>query len=151
MYHLCTYFCYDTFMNRFLILLIVSLSLITVPSVSAAKIRVRTPIAKGVAAAVGYSKARLSRNTNSVVVTFQNLSNVKSISYTLAYKSGGTQQGAMGSITPSAASTESRDLYFGTCSHGVCTPHRNISGATLTIQSNLKNGKTHTKIYRIKI
>lgn len=137
-------------MIRFLILLIVSLSLITVPSVSAVKIRVRTPIAKGVALAVGYSKARISRNTNSVVVTFQNLSNVKSISYTLAYRSGGTEQGAMGSITSSGA-TETRDLYFGTCSHGVCTPHRNISGATLTIQSNLKNGKTHTKIYRIKI
>lgn len=138
-------------MHRLFILLIVSLSLTIVPLVSAAKIRVRTPIAKGVASGVGYSKARLSRNTNSVIVTFQNLSNVKSISYTLAYKSGGTQQGAMGSITPSGAYTETRDLYFGTCSHGVCTPHRNISGATLTITATLNNGKTNTKLYRMKI
>lgn len=138
-------------MHRFLILLIVSLSLITAPSVSAAKIRLRTPLKKTVNTAVGYSKARLSRNTNSVVVTFQNLSNVKSISYTLAYKAGGTEQGAMGSITPTGAAAETRDLYFGTCSRGVCTAHRNISGATLTIQSSLKNGKTNTKIYRIKI
>lgn len=138
-------------MHRLCILLLVSLSLISVPSVSAAKIRVRTALKKTVSTAVGYSKARLSRNTNSVIVTFQNLSNVKSISYTLSYKSGSTEQGAMGSITPTGAATETRDLYFGTCSHGVCTAHRNITGATLTIQSNLKNGKTNTKLYRIKI
>lgn len=138
-------------MHRLFILLIVSLSLTMVPSVSAAKIRVRTPVAKGVVSGVGYSKAKLSRNTNSVVVTVQNLSNVKSVSYTLAYRSGGTQQGAMGSITPSGAATETRDLYFGTCSHGVCTPHRNISGATLTITAKLNNGKTNTKLYRMKI
>lgn len=138
-------------MHRLCILLLVSLSLISVPSVSAAKIRVRMAVKKTVSTAVGYSKARLSRNTNSVIVTFQNLSNVKSISYTLSYKSGSTEQGAMGSITPTGAATETRDLYFGTCSHGVCTAHRNISGATLTIQTNLKNGKTNTKLYRIKI
>lgn len=144
-------FCYDSFMNRILILLLVSLSLLAVPSVFASKPRVRSTVTKTIATTSGYSKARLSRNTNSVVVTFVNLSNVKSISYTLSYTAGGTQQGAMGNISPSAAATETRDLYFGTCSHGVCTPHRNISGATLTIQTSLKNGKVNTKIYRIKV
>jgi hypothetical protein len=56
----------------------------------------------------------------------------------------------MGSITP-AGSTDSRDLYFGTCSHGVCTPHRGIQGATLLIETQLKSGKTHVKRYRIKV
>lgn len=144
------YFCYDCFMSRILLLFIIALSLTLVPAVNAAKIRLRPSTGKAVATSSGYSKARLSRNTNSVVVTFQNLSNVKSISYTLSYKSGSTEQGAMGSITPSGA-TETRDLYFGTCSHGVCTPHYNISGAKLVIETRLKNGRVNTKRYVIKI
>ncbi|MEK7577186.1 MAG: hypothetical protein AAB492_01030 [Patescibacteria group bacterium] len=138
-------------MNRLVIFVLASLILSIVPPVSAAKIRVRPTTGKAVVSTTGYSKAKLSRNTNSVVVTFQNLSSVKSISYVLSYKAGNTEQGAMGNITPSASATEARDLYFGTCSHGVCTEHRNITGATLTIQTSLKNGKVHTKIYRIKV
>ena len=133
------------------LLFLISLPLVIAPHVLAAKPRIRPAVSKNVAVASGYSKAKLSRNTNSVVVTFQNLSNVKSITYTLAYSANGTEQGVMGSITPSGAATETRDLYFGTCSHGVCTEHRNITKASLTVVTTLKSGKTHTKIYRIKV
>jgi hypothetical protein len=100
--------------------------------------------------ATGYSSAKLSRATNSVIVSFLNLSQVAKITYTLSYNANGVEQGAVGSITPSGGS-ENRDLYFGTCSHGVCTPHTHITGATLTVVTSLKNGKTNTKLYRIKI
>lgn len=133
------------------ILLLLSLSLMVAPHVTAAKLRVKVAAPKGTAVASGYSKAKLSRITNSVFVTFQNLSNVKSITYTLSYTGSGNEQGVMGSITPSGAATETRDLYFGTCSHGVCTEHRNIRNASLTILTTLTSGKTNTKIYRIKI
>lgn len=84
------------------------------------------------------------------MVTFVNLTNVSRITYTLSYTANGIEQGAMGSLVPSGA-TDSRDLYFGTCSHGVCTPHRGIQKATLVIETQLKSGKKNIKRYRIKI
>lgn len=141
-------------------LVISLLSLGTLPffwRAEAAKVRVRTPVVKSAVNAVsaGYSKAKLSRATNSVLVTFTNLSNVARISYTLSYtsnsRSNPQQQGVVGSLVPSGAATETRDLYFGTCSHGVCTPHYQITNAKLVIETKLKSGKTHVKVYRIKI
>jgi hypothetical protein len=99
---------------------------------------------------VGYSSVKLSRATHSIVITFSNLSNVKKVSYTLSYNANGIDQGVVGSLTPSGSS-ESRDLYFGTCSKGVCTPHSNISRATLVITTSLKSGGMTSKRYTIKI
>ena len=114
------------------------------PSVIAAKPRVRSAVSKGTGSvATGYSKAKLSRNTNSVVVTFINLGSVSRTTYTLSYTANGIEQGAVGSLVPSGASTESRDLYFGTCSHAVCTPHRGIQGASLLVETKLKSGKVN--------
>lgn len=145
-------------MRLFLIIVLLSLAALPLASaVEAAKVRVRTPVVKsaGNAVSTGYSKAKLSRATNSVVVTFINLSNVDRISYTLSYtsnsRSNPQQQGVVGSLVPSGGSTELRDLYFGTCSHGVCTPHYQITNAKLVIETKLKSGKTHVKLYRIKI
>ena len=122
-----------------------------VTPVLAAKPRVRSSAKSYVASSTsGYSKAKLSRATNSVVVTFMNLGSVSRVTYTLSYTANGVEQGAMGSITP-AGTTDSRDLYFGTCSHGVCTPHRGIQNATLIIETQLKSGKVNVKRYRIKI
>jgi hypothetical protein len=137
-------------MKRVAIVLFLSLFLVT--PVEAAKPRVRTSAAKApVATSTGYSTAKLSRGTNSVNVTFLNLSKVTRVTYTLAYTANGVEQGAMGSITPTGQSTDTRNLYFGTCSHGVCTPHRNISGATLTIETQLKSGGVNVKRYKIKL
>ena len=121
--------------------------------VHAAKPRVKKAVVKTttIANTAGYSSARLSRGTNSVIVTFRNLSKVARINYTLSYNANGVEQGVVGSLTPSGQASDSRDLYFGTCSHGVCTAHRSITGATLTIETKLKSGGTHVKRYRIKI
>lgn len=142
-------------MSKFLVLFFLSLSVTSLFShVYAAKPRIRKPVAKIAAASTtsaGYSKAKLSRATNSVVITFINLSSVEKITYTLSYSANGVEQGAMGSLVPNGTTTDSRDLYFGTCSHGVCTPHRNITGATLTIETKRKSGTTNVKRYKIKI
>ncbi|HLD24637.1 MAG TPA: hypothetical protein VJB96_01840 [Patescibacteria group bacterium] len=139
-------------MKVFIILLLSLATLTLIPSVSAAKPRVRTSGTKSSGAvATGYSKAKLSRSTNSVVVTFINLSNTSRVTYTLSYTANGIDQGAVGSLVPSGAATETRDLYFGTCSHGVCTPHRGVQKAVLLVESQLKSGKTNTKRYRIRI
>jgi hypothetical protein len=123
--------------------------LLTAPNVLAARPRVKKQSVT-TSTAVTYSKAKLSRSTNSLIVTFVNLTNVSKISYTLMYTANGIDKGDVGSLTPTGT-TESRDFYFGTCSHGVCTPHYNIRDASLLIETTLKNGRVNTKRYLIKI
>jgi hypothetical protein len=128
---------------------IIYMVLFTTP-ISAAKLRVWKSGGGGTVG-ISYSSAKLSRTTNSIIITFQNLTDVKRIQYELSYLTNGTAQGAMGTITPTGLVSDSRDLYFGTCSHGVCTPHYNITNATLLITTQLNSGGTNTKRYRIKI
>lgn len=141
-------------MKRVLILFILSVAIVGfISPVYAAKPRVKKVAVKTTAtsAATGYSSARLSRGTNSIIVTFLNLSKVSRVNYTLSYNANGVEQGVVGSLTPTGQASDSRDLYFGTCSHGVCTAHRSITGATLTVETKLKSGATHVKRYRVKI
>lgn len=138
-------------MKRIGILALFLSALLLTPPALAAKPRVKTAARSVKSVATGYSKAKLSRNTNSVVVTFLNLHSVSKITYTLSYTANGIDQGAVGSLTPSGSPTDTRDLYFGTCSHGVCTAHRGIQNASLVVETKLKSGKTNVKRYRIKI
>lgn len=116
----------------------------------AAKVRIRAPRVRA-AAGVSFSSAKLSRATNSVVVTFLNLTRAKSVTYTLSYTANGISQGVVGTLTPVGQTSDTRDLYFGTCSKGVCTPHYAIRNATLTVETTLTNGTTNVKRYRIKV
>lgn len=120
--------------------------MVPVQSISAAKKLVRGPRVT----AISFSKVSLSRPTHSAVVTFMNLSKVKRIEYALSYTANGISQGVMGSFAPAGQSTDSRDLYFGTCSKGVCTPHVGIQNATLTVTTTTTSGGTNTKRYRFK-
>lgn len=128
-----------------LIVLIFTMFVMLPSSVSAAKKRIRTPRAAGIA----YSSAKLSRSTHSIIVLFKNLAKVKRIEYTLSYSANGIPQGVVGSFVPNGQSADSRDLYFGTCSKGVCTPHYGISNAVLIVTTTLPSG-VHTKRYIIK-
>ena len=132
------------------IFLSILLLAISVQPAFAAKKRVRGTAQSTRAVGISYSSARLSRETNSVIVSFSNLSSVQSLTYMLSYTANGIEQGVGGSITPKGV-TDSRDLYLGTCSHGVCTPHYNIKNAKLTITTTLSSGATHVKLYRIKV
>ncbi len=134
-----------TLLATFLLLLF-SFSLLS-PRVYAAKKRIRAPKIAGVA----YSSARLSRGTNSIVATFLHLDKTKRVDYVLSYSANGIRQGAMGALVPTGQISDTRDLYFGTCSHGVCTPHYNIKNASLTITTTLTTGATYIKRYVVKI
>lgn len=138
---------------RFLSISIIVLMffLLSVPA-QAAKSRVikSVPAAPAkVVAGVSYSSAKLSSSARSVTVTFANLDKVAKISYMLRYEGSGQTQGVGGAITPSGI-TDSRDLYFGTCSKGVCTPHYSIKNASLTVTATLKSGGTRTKRYTLR-
>jgi len=131
-------------------MIIIMISVLLTSSVGAAKLRVRKTSGGG-GGGISYSSAKLSRSTNSIVVTFQNLTSTKRVQYELSYSANGVPQGAMGTITTTGLVSDARDLYFGTCSHGVCTPHYNITNATLVVTAQLTSGGTNTKRYRIKI
>jgi len=133
----------------FIILFLLMLtSLLLTPSVYAAKVRVRKP--RAAKTGVSYSSASVSPNTHSITLSLMNLSNVKSVTYELSYSSWEIPQGAMGSINVSGQTTDSRDLYFGTCSHGVCTPHYGLSAkASLLVCTDMTNGTQWCKRYNI--
>lgn len=133
----------------FFLLFIASSLFFEVPAY-AAKARVRR-IGVPRVAGIAYSSVRLSRSTNSVVLTFLNLNQVKSVTYTLSYIANGIPQGAVGTLSVTGQATDSRDLYFGTCSHGVCTAHYNLKNVTLLVEITLTSGRTYTKRYRIKV
>lgn len=126
--------------------------LLLTPSVHAAKSRWGMTAAtarRSTAPGVSFSSAKLSVASRSIVVSFFNLDKVSKISYLMSYTGSGQAQGVGGAITPSG-STDNRDLYFGTCSHGVCTPHYNIKNAKLLVTATLKSGGTRTKRYILR-
>ena len=102
------------------------------------------------AARAVYSTAKISHETHSAVVTFNELPGVVRFDYTLSYSANGIEEGVVGSFVPNGGGRESRDLYFGTCSKGVCTPHYGITGASLTVTATLKGGATYIKEYVMK-
>ncbi len=133
---------------KYLAVFLLFLTIVSSPSaVYAAKKRIRAPRVAGIV----YSSARLSRGTNSVVVTLLHLDKTKRVDYILNYTANGLGQGVVGSLTSTGQSSDSRDLYFGTCSKGVCTPHYNIQGATLTITTTLPSGASYIKRYRLRV
>lgn len=135
---------------------LVILFLLTFPQANspayALKKRVVVPVkSKAVkTSGVSYSQAKLSRATHSIFLTLTNLTTVSRVDYVLHYTANGLSQGAIGSAVPQGKSTDTRDVYFGTCSKGVCTPHSNITNAKLTVTTTLKSGKIHSKRYVIK-
>lgn len=93
---------------------------------------------------------RLRKDRRALLVTFSNLNVVNSFTYELTYLGSGVDQGVFGSVTPKGEASTSRELLFGTCSHGVCRYHTNISGMKFKVTATLKNGQTINKRYKVK-
>jgi len=116
--------------------------------------RVRKP-KKGSSSRVNYSskgvraRVRFRSDRRGLLINFSGFDNLKSVSYELLYNGNGLSQGVSGMAV--IGDTETKDLYFGTCSSGACTPHRNITNARLSIISVLKDGTVVLKPFRIKV
>lgn len=133
-------------------LILVLLSVIPLSPAYAAKVRVRggsTTVRR--AAGVSYVTVRKSVPTHSLKILFSNLGKVTKVSYTLQYTANGTPQGIVGSFTPTGQTSDTRDVYLGTCSSGVCTPHVNIKSIVVVIRVTLTTGATYTKVSRASI
>ena len=138
----------------FLAIFLISLLL---PSVTHAKrlLPRAVPAKSGGAAVVSTSrgvgaKVRFRGDKLAIIVDFSSLSIASSVSYNLSYATRGTSQGAGGNISPSEDST-SRELIFGTCSHGVCRYDGGITNAKFVVTTVLKNGRKVVKPFRLKV
>ncbi|MBI4153408.1 hypothetical protein HY503_00195 [Candidatus Woesebacteria bacterium] len=107
--------------------------------------KVATPT-RGVATGVKFRGDR-----RAIIVTFSNLSIATKVDYVLSYNTRGTTQGASGSLTSSAGSSVTRELLFGTCSHGVCRYDTGITNARFVVTTYLTNGKRVVKSFKLKV
>lgn len=85
-----------------------------------------------------------------ILMSFTNFNGIESAAYSFTYTTNGVAQGAGGTIRSSNNPTAVRELIFGTCSTGVCRYHSNLADARLTVTIKYGNGKSATKIFRIK-
>lgn len=90
------------------------------------------------------------KSKNVVRVFFGNLKGIKKITYVLTYIGNEVGQGIEGSFSPGKKTSFSRDLYLGTCSGKVCINHKNIKNIQLEATARYTNGKSSSKIYKIK-
>ncbi|HEX9008593.1 MAG TPA: hypothetical protein VF837_05020 [Patescibacteria group bacterium] len=81
-------------------------------------------------------------------LSFRGLGNTKGVSYNVIYSSNGIDQ-ALGGINANEKST-SRSVFLGTCSHGACTAHKNISNMRLMITYQTLDGQNITKNYKVR-
>lgn len=93
---------------------------------------------------------RIRADRKAFIVSFSNLQNASSVSYTLVYNANGQQEGAGGTIS-SSGNSATRELLFGTCSKDVCRYHTNITNARFEVTYTTASGKKYLKRYRIKV
>ena len=96
------------------------------------------------------AQVRFRVDRQGLLINFSSFNNAASATYSLTYTSNGKTQGVMGTVLPETAG-EQRELLFGTCSHGVCRYHTNITNARLIIDSKLSSGIIIRKPYRLKV
>jgi hypothetical protein len=104
---------------------------------------------KSVAPSISAS-GRLVKSSNSVSAYFGNIKGVKRVTYTLMYEGNGVGQGVVGSFVPGKKTSFSKNLFLGTCSGRVCIKHRNIKNIQLEVVTKYTNGKSATKLLKVK-
>ena len=148
----------DLMKQKFILALILSLILFTLLTTFtlAAKTRpprgsiTNTPVTRTYTQGI-HSHIQFRPDRLGLLINFSGFTNsIEAVTYTLTYTANGVPQGAMGTATPETGS-EQREVLFGTCSHGVCRYHTNITNAKLTIDTKLSSGLTIRKPYRINI
>ena len=85
--------------------------------------------------------ASMAKNKRSVTLYFNNLKDVKTITYQMTYDSNKGPQGVSGTIKPKTRNI-SRRILMGTCSKNVCTYHKNVTNVHISGNYTLKSGGT---------
>lgn len=94
-------------------------------------------------ASVQVSILKSTAQANAVTLSVKGIAGkMKTIEYELTYDSRGITQGAMARpIDVSGKDTFERDIYLGTCSKNVCTPHLGVTKVSLTLVFTDVSGK----------
>jgi hypothetical protein len=118
----------------------------------AAKSTAKTVVRNAKGTTIGVAP-RLRADRKAIIVSFSNLQNAKSVSYSLVYAQGpsGQQEGAGGGLQLAGKSSDKAELLFGTCSAGVCRYHTGIKDARLEVSYISTTGKKYLKKFKIKI
>lgn len=132
-----------------LILVPIFLFLTTTPALAAKK-----RVWKATATTSGSSSkfsvaAKLTGWKQYLNVSFRGVAGTGGITYELVYNGSNTEQGVYGNVKASEGNV-SRSIFLGTCSHGACTAHKNISNMHLTITYKTIDGQSITKKYKVK-
>ena len=90
-------------------------------------------------------KGSYSKVKNTVNLEFSNLDQIKFIGLFLSYKSNGVDQGIVDSIFTNGAKKVTKDIFLGTCSTGICVPHKNATNIQLKIDGYYNNNQTFSK------
>lgn len=136
-------------MKRIVVGLVLMLLLLQVNPVLAAKKRVwktSTASVSSIGFAVG---AKLTGWKQYLNVSFRGVANTGGATYELIYNGNNTEQGVYGTVKPSEGNV-TRSIFLGTCSHGACVSHKNISNMRLTITYKTASGQTITKKYKVR-
>lgn len=124
---------------------------ILVAPVSAAKKRVwKTTTKTTIVARTGFGvSAKLTGWKQYLDVNFKGVAETDGVTYELTYNSNNNEQGVYGNVKTSEGNV-SRSIFLGTCSHGSCVSHTNISNVRLTITYKTKDGQNLIKKYKVK-
>lgn len=142
-------------MKKYNCLLILTLGVLLMLSVTspveAAKKRVwgKTIVTKASKSSAVSVSAKLTGWKQYLNVSFKGVAGTNGITYELIYSSNGVDQGAGGRVNPTDGNV-SKSLFLGTCSHGACVAHRNISNVRLAVTHQTLAGQNVTKNYRVK-
>lgn len=136
----------------FLVLVALTLFFLANPGTAGAKKVLPTRKSSKTTSGSVTTSVKFRGDRRAIIVYFSGIPSARSIDYILSYNSRGTTQGAGGSINPATtANSTSRELLFGTCSHGVCRYDSGITNARLIITISLNSGKKIIRTYRLRV
>ena len=93
--------------------------------------------------------AKLTQWKQYLNLNFKGITNTTGVNYELIYNSDNTEQGVYGNVEVGEGNVL-RSLFLGTCSHGACISHKNISNMHLTITYKTTTGQNILKKYKVK-
>lgn len=136
-------------MKRIVVGLVLMLLFLQISPVLAAKKRVWKTTSASVSSSGFFVGAKLTGWKQYLNVSFRGVANTGGVTYELIYNGNETEQGVYGTVKPSEGNV-TRSIFLGTCSHGACVSHKNISNMRLTITYKTVNGQTITKKYKVR-
>lgn len=137
--------------HLFILASIIVLLFLTISPVSAAKKRIWGKVTNTSATRNGQFSvtARLTGWKQYLNISFKGLASTQGVTYEVIYASNGIDQGGGGRVEAGEGNV-SKSVFLGSCSHNVCTAHKNISNVRLTITYQTTSGQNVTKKYRVK-